>query len=61
MEELRLENRDSSSYANDLRDLKLVLIDGKQLAELMIQHEVGVQVKSTYRISTLDHDFFESF
>ena len=52
---------EAKSYANDLRDMKLVLIDGKKLAELMIQHEVGVQVKSTYRISKVDHDFFESF
>ena len=52
---------EAKSYANDLRDMKLVLIDGKKLAELMIQYEVGVQVKSTYRISKVDHDFFESF
>jgi restriction system protein len=52
---------EAKSYANDLRDMKLVLIDGKKLAELMIQHEVGVQVKSTYRVSKVDHDFFESF
>jgi restriction system protein len=52
---------EAKSYANDLRDMKLVLIDGKKLAELMIQNEVGVQVKSTYRISKVDHDFFESF
>ena len=49
------------SLANDQRNMKLVLIDGKKLAELMIQYEVGVQVKSTYRISKVDHDFFESF
>jgi len=47
---------EAKSYANELRDMKLVLIDGKKLAELMIQHEVGVQVKSTYRISKVDHD-----
>ena len=52
---------EAKSYANDLRDMKLALIDGKKLVELMIQHEVGVQVKSTYRISKVDHDFFESF
>jgi restriction system protein len=52
---------EAKSYAEELRDMKLVLIDGKKLAELMIQNEVGVQVKSTYRISKVDHDFFESF
>ena len=49
---------EAKSYANDLRDMKL---DGKKPAELMIQHEVGVEVKSTYRISKVDHDFFQSF
>ena len=50
--------RDAAAYASDLRDLKLVLIDGTKLAELMIEHKVGVQVKNTYRISKVDYDYF---
>ena len=48
-------------FANEIRDIKLILIDGTRPAEFMAQHEVSVWVKSTYRISTVDHDFFESF
>ena len=50
--------RDASDYASELRDVKLVLIDGPKLAELMIEHKVGVQVKDTYRISKVDYDYF---
>jgi restriction endonuclease Mrr len=48
-------------FANEIRDIKLILIDGTRPAEFMAQHELSVWVKSTYRISAVDHDFFESF
>lgn len=37
----------------------IILIDGIQLAELMLQYNVGVQVKTIYEVKELDHDFFE--
>lgn len=37
----------------------IILIDGIQLAELMLQFNVGVQVKTTYEVKEIDHDFFE--
>ncbi|MBN2176026.1 MAG: restriction endonuclease [Demequinaceae bacterium] len=37
---------------------RVILIDGQRLAELMIRHEVGVQVKQTHRIVEVDEDFF---
>lgn len=37
---------------------RIVLIDGKRLAELMIHYGVGVQVRQTYRIVEIDEDFF---
>jgi restriction system protein len=42
---------------------KLVLIDGKQLAELMIEHDVGVQPasKKSYTLKRLDQEYFEAF
>jgi restriction system protein len=50
--------RDAVAYASEMRDLKLVLIDGPKLADLMIEHKVGVQVKNTYKISKVDYDYF---
>lgn len=37
---------------------RIVLIDGKRLADLMIQFGVGVQVSETYTIVQIDEDFF---
>ncbi|MBR7890134.1 restriction endonuclease [Marinomonas sp. A79] len=37
---------------------KVVLIDGKQLADLMIKHNLGVTVKQTYQVKDLDTDYF---
>ncbi|MEP2919392.1 restriction endonuclease [Sulfitobacter sp.] len=38
---------------------RIVLVDGAQLARLMINHEVGCRVKRTYTIAELDESFFE--
>lgn len=38
---------------------KIVLIDGKQLADYMIQYNVGVSVRQVYEIKRIDSDFFE--
>ena len=38
--------------------LKIVLIDGHQLAQLMIDHDVGVFIEKTYEIKRVDSDYF---
>lgn len=38
---------------------RIILIDGKLLAEYAIKYNVGVQVKAEYQIKALDNDFFE--
>ena len=42
----------------DSRDCKVVLIDGRQLAELMIEYNVGVSTVKTYEIKRVDSDYF---
>jgi restriction system protein len=37
---------------------RIILIDGRRLAELMIEYGVGVQVERTYRVVQIDEDFF---
>ena len=44
--------------AIDSRDSKVILIDGKQLAEYMIEHNVGVSTAKTYEIKRVDSDYF---
>ena len=48
--------------ANDYQpknDTKIVLIDGKKLAELMIENDVGVTAKFNYEVKKMDNDYFE--
>ncbi len=49
---------EAKEFANGLKDVRLVLIDGVGLAKLMIEHCVGVQVKETIQVARLDQDFF---
>lgn len=37
---------------------KIVLIDGARLADLMIEHNLGVSVSATYQLKRIDSDFF---
>ena len=39
-------------------DSKIVLIDGQELAQLMIDNNVGVSTVSTYEIKKIDSDYF---
>ena len=39
-------------------DSKIVLIDGQQLAQYMIEHNVGVSTSKTYEIKRVDSDYF---
>lgn len=38
---------------------KIVLIDGEQLTNLMIEHDVGVSTISLYPVKKIDSDYFE--
>ncbi|MGG6242585.1 restriction endonuclease [Nodosilinea sp. AN01ver1] len=46
------------TYVERLRDSKIVLIDGQQLAQLMIEHDVGVSIHDTFHLKRIDEDFF---
>lgn len=45
-------------YAESV-NASVVLIDGKRLAELMVQYGVGVQTVDTYKVVEVDEDYFE--
>ena len=42
----------------DAAGFKIILIDGKRLAQLMIDHNVGVSTVKTYEIKRVDSDYF---
>lgn len=37
----------------------IILIDGVKLVELMLQYNVGIQIKTIYEVKEIDNDFFE--
>ena len=43
---------------NNRIEKRIVLIDGKQLAEFMIDHNVGVTQSHVYEIKRVDIDYF---
>jgi len=49
---------EATDYATRI-DTKVVLIDGKQLAGLMIDFDVGVSPAASYVIKRIDSDYFE--
>jgi restriction system protein len=38
---------------------KIILINGKQLADFAMKYNVGVQIRKTYEVKDVDADFFE--
>jgi restriction system protein len=52
-------SREAESYVERLRQ-RVVLIDGEQLADLMIEHGVGVTTARSYQIKRIDEDYFNT-
>lgn len=50
--------KEAKDYATNLSHT-IVLINGKQLAKLMIEYNVGVQINYSYDIKKIDNDYFE--
>ena len=50
-------SKGAEEYADGLQD-KVVLIDGETLANLMIDHGVGVTLEEAYEIKRVDSDYF---
>jgi restriction system protein len=49
----------SAKETADLLSKRIVLIDGDQLARLMIRHNVGCRIEDTLHIKKIDEEFFE--
>lgn len=50
-------SNEAKEFVNKI-DKKVVLIDGQQLAHLMIKHNLGVSIKNTYQVKAIDTDYF---
>ena len=55
----------TSSFSKEAREYvthierKIVLIDGRDLADLMIEHNVGVETTRTLQLKRIDQDYFD--
>jgi restriction system protein len=49
--------KDALNYVKNIES-KIILIDGSRLAELMIEHNVGVSPVASYEIKKIDSDYF---
>jgi len=50
-------SREARDYASRIEN-KIVLIDGDQLAQLMIDHGLGVSPMANYEVRKIDSDYF---
>jgi restriction system protein len=51
-------SRDAYDYVSGLTGFTVVLIDGNQLANFMIDNKVGVTVEQAFEVLALDENFF---
>jgi restriction system protein len=55
----------TSRFSQDARDYvsriekRIILIDGEQLEQLMIDHDIGVAKVDTYVVKKIDLDYFD--
>lgn len=52
-------SRDAIDFVDRIEGKKVVLIDGPQLADLMIDHNVGVLPTKAYELKEVSNDFFD--
>jgi restriction system protein len=50
-------SREARDFAASI-DTKIILIDGEQLTQLMIDHNIGVSLSATYETKKIDSDYF---
>jgi restriction system protein len=51
-------SKDADEYVKRI-EKRIVLINGEQLAQLMLDYGIGVSDVATYTVKKLDHDYFE--
>ena len=51
--------KDALDFVDRIEGKKVVLIDGPQLANLMIEHNVGVNPTKLYELKEVSNDFFD--
>jgi restriction system protein len=50
---------DAREFAARLSQPRIILVDGNQLADLLLEHEIGVAVDKVYKVYKIDENLFE--
>ncbi len=50
-------SREADEFASNI-DNRIILLDGKKLVQLMIDHNVGVSLHTKYEVKKIDSDYF---
>jgi len=48
----------AQDYVKQIKDKRIILVDGERMSMLMLKHEIGVSQKQNYIIQRMDEDFF---
>ena len=51
-------SKGAREFVDKFNDKTVVLIDGVQLAELMIDHNLGVKLEDSFELKKIDSDYF---
>ncbi len=51
--------KDARKYAKEEAAKSIVLINGEELANYMIEYNVGVSIKKVYEVKRIDNDYFD--
>jgi len=52
-------SKDANEFVNRIVGKKIVLIDGQQIADFMIEHNVGTNKTKVYELKEVSNDFFD--
>jgi restriction system protein len=52
-------SHEAVEYVTKIEGKKVILIDGERLAELMLEHGVGVETDKVYELKKVSNDFFD--
>lgn len=51
-------SKEAKDFANKNLQSKIVLVDGEELCDLMIEYDLGVSIVETYKVKRIDTDYF---
>ena len=54
-------SKEAKAFADKQLHSKIILVDGQELAELMIEYNLGVSTQKTYEVKRIDTDYFNEY